>query len=157
MRSKNYLSVIIWAAAIIAIGALIGACIKPEISTWYSTLHRSPLTPPNYVFPIVWTLLYGILGVCGSMIWRTQSSQQLLTIKIIYCLQLMLNWSWAPLFFQYHTTGLSLLIVCCMDILASILIWLTYPKMRSVALLMTPYAAWIFFASYLNLYIWLYN
>ncbi|MBK2005765.1 tryptophan-rich sensory protein [Francisella orientalis] len=50
--------------ALIAIGGVIGSFTKPEISTWYSTLHRSTLTPPNYVFPIAWTILYGIIGAC---------------------------------------------------------------------------------------------
>ena len=48
---------------------------KPEISTWYSTLNRSTLTPPNYVFPVAWTILYGIIGACGWSIWGICISQ----------------------------------------------------------------------------------
>ena len=157
MRSKNYLSLILWIAALIALGSVIGAFTTPEIRTWYSTLNRSPLTPPNHVFPIAWTLLYGAIGACGWLIWRTQSFPQLRAIKILYLLQLVLNWSWAPLFFNAHCTGLALLVLGGMDILVSIIILLTYQRIRFVALLMIPYFLWILFASYLTFYIWQHN
>jgi len=154
MQNKNYLSLLIWIVALIAIGGVIGSLTKPEISTWYSTLHRSTLTPPNYVFPIAWTILYGIIGACGWLIWRASSFPKLSVIKTLYVTQLILNWSWTPLFFHYHLTGFSLVVLGVMDILVGTLIWLAYWKMRAVSLLMIPYLLWILFASYLNFYIW---
>ncbi|MBM4210981.1 MAG: tryptophan-rich sensory protein [Gammaproteobacteria bacterium] len=151
---KNQLSLIIWVVAIIAIGGVIGSLTKPEISAWYSTLHRSPVTPPNYIFPIAWTILYGIIGACGWLIWRHQAFSKLSVIKTLYMTQLILNWSWTPLFFHYHLTGLSLVVLVAMDILVCALIWLAYKKMRAVSLLMIPYLSWILFATYLNFYIW---
>jgi len=139
--------------ALIAIGGIIGSLTKTEISTWYSTLHRSTLTPPNYVFPVAWTILYGIIVACGWLIWRTISFPNLSVIKTLYVSQLILNWSWTPLFFHYHLTGLSLVVLGAMDILVCALIWLAYRKMKAVSLLMNPYLLWILFASYLNFYI----
>jgi len=153
-KNKNYLSLIIWILALIAIGGVIGSFTKPEISTWYSTLHRSTLTPPNYIFPIAWTILYGIIGACGWLIWRASSFPKLKALKTLYVIQLILNWSWTPFFFRYHLTGLSLLILGAMDILVATLILLAYSKIRSLSLLMTPYLFWILFASYLNFHIW---
>ena len=157
MQNKNYLSLIIWTLGLIAIGGVIGSLTKPEISTWYSTLNRSALTPPNYIFPIAWTILYGIIGACGWLIWRASSFPKLSIIKTLYLAQLILNWSWTPLFFHYHLTGFSLVVLGLMDILVVTLIWLAYQKMRAVSLLMIPYLSWILFASYLNFYIWQYN
>lgn len=157
MQNKNYLSLIIWIVALIAIGGVIGSLTKPEISTWYSALNRSTLTPPNYVFPVAWTILYGMIGVCGWLIWRSQAFPKLSVIKTLYVTQLILNWSWTPLFFHYHLTGISLVVLGAMDILVVTLIWLTYRKMRAVSLLMIPYLLWILFASYLNFYIWQYS
>jgi tryptophan-rich sensory protein len=57
-NGKNYLSLTLWIITLIAIGFGIGFFTKAEISNWYSTLNRSPLTPVNYVFPIAWTILY---------------------------------------------------------------------------------------------------
>jgi len=157
MQNKNHLSLIIWIVALIAIGGVIGSLTKPEISTWYSTLNRSTLTPPNYVFPIAWTILYGIIGVCGWLIWRASSFPKLSIIKTLYVAQLILNWSWTPLFFHYHLTGLSLVVLVAMDVLVCALICIAYQRMRAVSLLMIPYLSWILFASYLNFYIWQYN
>ena len=156
-NTKTYLFLPIWIVALIAIGGFIGSLTKPEISTWYSTLHRSTLTPPNYVFPIAWTILYGIIGACGWLIWRKSSFPRLSIIKTLYVIQLILNWSWTPLFFHYHLTGLSLIVLVAMDILVTMIIWLSYQKMKVISLLMIPYLSWILFASYLNFYIWQYN
>ena len=156
-KNKNYLSLIIWIIALISIGSGIGSLTKTEITTWYSILHRSTLTPPNYIFPIAWTILYGIIGACGWLIWREPSFRKLSIIKTLYVTQLILNWSWTPLFFHYHLTGLSLVVLGTMDILVCALICLAYQKMRSVSLLMITYLSWILFASYLNFYIWRYN
>lgn len=155
--NKNYLSLIIWIVALITIGGVIGSLTKPEISTWYSTLNRSTLTPPNYLFPIAWTILYGIIGACGWLIWRYQAFPKLSSIKTLYVAQLILNWSWTPLFFHYHLTGLSLVVLGTMDILVFALICLAYKKLRVVSLLLIPYLFWILFATYLNFYIWWYN
>jgi len=157
MQNKNHLSLIIWIGLLIAIGGFIGSLTKPEISTWYSTLHRSTLTPPNYVFPIAWTILYGIIGACGWLIWREPSFRKLSGIKTLYLTQLILNWSWTPLFFGFHLTGLSLVVLVAMDILVCALVCLAYQKMRAASLLMSAYLLWILFASYLNFYIWWYN
>ncbi len=157
MQNKPYLSLIIWTLGLIAIGGVIGSLTKPEIRTWYSTLNRSPLTPPNYVFPIAWTILYGIIGACGWLIWRESSFPRLSIIKTLYVTQLILNWSWTPLFFGFYLTGLSLVVLGTMDILVFALICLAYRKMKAVSLLMIPYLSWILFASYLNFYIWQHN
>lgn len=154
MQTKTHPSLIIWIVALIAIGGLIGSLTKPEISTWYSALNRSNLTPPNYIFPIAWTILYGMIGACGWLIWREASLPKLTAIKILYLTQLILNWSWTPLFFHYHLTGFSLVVLVAMDILVGILIFLAYRRMRAVSLLMIPYLFWILFATYLNFYIW---
>jgi tryptophan-rich sensory protein len=154
MQNKTYLSLIIWTIGLIAIGGVIGSLTKPEISTWYTTLNRSNLTPPNYVFPITWTILYGIIGACGWLIWRESSFPRLSIIKTLYVTQLILNWSWTPLFFHYHLTGLSLVVLGLMDILVGTIIWLACRKIKAVSLLMIPYLSWILFASYLNFYIW---
>lgn len=156
-ENKTRFSLIIWIVAVIAIGGVIGSLTKPEISTWYSTLHRSTLTPPNYLFPVAWTILYGIIGACGWLIWRASVFPKLSIIKTLYVAQLILNWSWTPLFFHYHLTGLSLVVLVVMDILVCALICIAYRRMRAVSLLLIPYLSWILFASYLNFYIWHYN
>ena len=157
MKNKNNLSLIIWIVALIAIGSFIGSLTKPEISTWYRTLHRSTLTPPNYVFSIAWSILYGIIGACGWLIWRQPFSYNISYIKILYLIQLILNWSWMPLFFHYHLTSLSFIVLVVINIIVISIILLAYRKIMVVSLLMLPYLIWILFATYLNFYILQYN
>ena len=154
IENKNYFSLIIWILGLIVIGSVIGSLTKPEISTWYSTLNRAELTPPNYVVPVAWTILYGMIGASGWLIWSAQTFPELKGIKTLYVTQLILNWSWTPLFFGYHLTGISMIVLGAMDILVGALIFLAYRKSKVVSLLMMPYLSWILFASYLNFYIW---
>ena len=80
--NKTHLSLIIWILGLITIGSVIGSLTKPEIATWYSTLHRSRLTPPNYVFPIAWTILYGIIGASGWLIWLAYQKMQAVSLPM---------------------------------------------------------------------------
>lgn len=159
MKIKNtpYLSLTIWILSIITIGGLIGSLTKPQISTWYITLNRAPLTPPNYIFSVAWTLLYAMIGTCGWLIWRKDSFAWLKVIKTIFVTQLILNWIWTPVFFYYHLPNVSLLILCAMDILVGIIICQAYLTKRAVFFLLIPYFLWILFATYLNFYIWWFN
>ena len=158
MKHKRYVFLILWIVVVIAIGYGIGLMTKNEIDPWYHQLHRSSLTPPNYLFPLVWGLLYGMIASCGFLLWQAPSFPLLRLIKGLYLIQLLLNWIWTPLFFRYHLIGVSLVDIITLDITVSVLIYLlAYRKMRSVALLMAPYLLWILLATYLTSYIWLYN
>jgi tryptophan-rich sensory protein len=156
-KNKNYLSLVMWVVALILTGSVIGSLTKPEINTLYNILNRSPLTPPNYVFPVAWTILYTIIATCGWIIWCSQWFPALRFIKGLYVIQLILNWSWTALFFRYQLTGFSLIDLVVMDIAVAIIIYLAYVRIRAVSLLMIPYLLWILFATHLNFYIWQYN
>lgn len=157
IKNKNFLSLIIWVMAFILIGATIGFLTKAEISSWYNSLNLSSLTPPDYIFPIAWTFLYAIIAFCGWTIWSTLPFSTLKYIKRLYIIQLLLNWSWSPLFFYFHLTDISLISLLAMDIIVGKIIYLGYVKIKSVSLLMSIYLLWILFATYLNFYIWYYN
>ncbi len=156
-KNKNYLSLFLWIGLLILIGSAIGSLTKTEVNTWYSSLNRSSLTPPNYIFGVAWTILYTVIAISGFLIWRTSPSQSLLIIKSLYVIQLIINWSWTALFFRYRLTCVSLLGLIVMDIAVATIIYLAYPKVKYVSLLMMPYLLWILFATYLNFYIWQYN
>lgn len=136
------------------IGSSIGFSNKHGIDTWYLTLNRSTLTPPNYVFSIVWSILYAMIGISGWIIWQSRNLKGLRTLKTLYFFQIILNWSWTPLFFSYHLTGFSLICLAMIVISVTILISRLYKNLIAVSLLLTPYLLWLLFASYLNFYIW---
>lgn len=157
MKNKKYFSFTLWISVIVVIGFIIGSLTKPEINTWYKIINRSALTPPDYVFPIAWTILYAAIGVSGWAIWNSANFTNLKFIKTLYITQLFLNWMWTPLFFCYHLTALALLVLIAMDLIVGIIIFTTYKRIKIAALLLIPYLFWLLFASYLNFYIWQYN
>ena len=154
MRFK---SLTLWILGMIATSFLIAKLTRPEIASWYGSLNHSILTPPNYVFPIVWTILYGLLGVCGWMIWHQKSSSNLRFIKILYSLQIGAHWAWSPLFFGYHLVDVSLALIVFMDVLMATIMGLAYEKKRAITLLLIPNIMWLSFATYLIFYIWTHN
>lgn len=156
-KHKTYTSLIIWIATLLLIGSSIGSINKSSIDSWYVTLNQSSLTPPNYFFGIAWSILYSMIAISGWLIWRSETFSRLKIIKILYAIQLILNWSWTPLFFTYHLTGISLLCIILIIVLITSLIIVSYQKLFTSSLLLIPYLLWSVFAAYLNLYIWLYN
>lgn len=157
-KSKNYLKLIIWILALISIGSIIGSLTKSSTDSWYKTLNRSPLTPPNYVFGIAWTILYAMIATSGWLIWQEERNlPEIKSIKILYLLQLILNWSWTPLFFTYYLTGAALVCLITITILVATLIIKSYKKLKNASLLLVPYLLWLLFATHLNFYIWQYN
>jgi benzodiazapine receptor len=156
MLHKRYFSLVGWVTILIVIGAVIGSVTQTGVNTWYPTLNRSPFSPPNFIFPIVWTFLYAGLGMCGWMLWQAKDESSK-WIKSLFIFQLILNWSWSPLFFGAHMVGFSLMVLILMDVVVGIILYQAYPKFKKVAWLMVPYFLWLLFASYLNFYIWVYT
>lgn len=154
LKNRNYLSLILWVVFLISFGSLIGSMTKSEINTWYSLLNRSILTPPAYVFPIAWTILYAMIGFVAWLIWSQSDFPKLGFIKGLFLIQLILNWSWTPVFFHYHLIACALIILFFMDVFLVLLMVFSFSRIKAACLLMLPYLIWIIFATYLNFYIW---
>lgn len=157
IKTKEYLSLLIWIGSLIVIGSCLGILTKSGVDSWYITLDRSPLTPPNYIFGIAWTILYAMIATSGWIIWRSNQFAELNSIKNLYIFQLILNWSWTPLFFTYHLKGISLLCLSAIIALVALIIFKSYKKIRNAGLILIPYLLWLLFAAHLNFYIWQYN
>lgn len=153
----QFIFIILWIFTVLSLSSLMEFSTKTEIDTWYITLNQSPLTPPDYVFSVAWTILYGLIGSCGFLIWKSSPFHELKIIKALYLFQLLLILSWPPLFFHYHLPEISLIVLIMMDFIANLLIYFSYQKIRLVSFLLIPYLLGLFFASYLNLYILQHN
>ena len=80
-KNKRYIRLIIWILTLILVGSVIGSLTKSSIDTWYQTLTRSPLTPPDYVFGIAWSILYAMIAVSGWLIWGAKPCSNVNLIK----------------------------------------------------------------------------
>tara|TARA_B100000989_G_C19425230_1_gene420449 strand:- start:246 stop:728 length:483 start_codon:yes stop_codon:yes gene_type:complete len=155
--TKEHLKLASWIGILLLISYVTGILTKSNIDNWYETLNRSFLTPPGYVFGIVWSILYVMIAIVGWLIWNQKSNPEIKILKYLFISQLILNWAWSPLFFLYHKTGFSIFLLISMIILTALLAFKSYRTLISVSLLMIPYFLWLLFALYLNIYIWLYN
>lgn len=134
------------------LGALMGTATAP--GQWYASLERPFFAPPNWVFGPVWTILYAMIAIAG---WRTWMRGYKGLAMQIWFLQFAANLTWSPAFFGFNQMGLALLIIAVMIVLTVIFIRLTWRPDRTASLLMTPYLAWISFASLLNAAFWWLN
>lgn len=122
----------------------------------YETLDMPPLSPPGWIFPIVWTILYILMGMASYRVYRLGSKDQdVRKAMILYLIQLGVNFFWPLLFFKYSLYPFALLWL----LLLLVLIVLTvkqYKKLdKTAAYLMIPYLIWTIYAAYLNLGIYL--
>ena len=124
----------------------------------FETLNQPPLSPPGWLFPVAWTLLYLLMGLASYLAMESRGPQEIIRRSIaLYALQLLFNFLW-PIFFF----GLKWYLFAFIWLVALwILILLTLIEFRRVskvsAYLLLPYLAWVAFAGYLNIGIYLLN
>jgi benzodiazapine receptor len=119
---------------------------------WYNGLKKSPLTPPSWVIPTVWAILYVII-IASGIIYIKNGGNIKSRGFLYYCGAWILNLSWSPLFFTYHRPDLSYIVIVCLFLFITFTIY-EFNKVSSLAsYLLIPYLLWVAFASTLNAYI----
>lgn len=137
----------------VIIGGVIGLIISRSID--YNSLQKPPLSPPSILFPIVWTILYVLMGISYGIL-DSKSLIELKT-KIIYSLQLFVNATWSLIFFTLKWRLFAFIWIIILDVLVIVMIIDFFKKNKTAGLLQIPYLLWIIFASYLNLGVYLLN
>jgi tryptophan-rich sensory protein len=155
LNKKNGIKLILWILSFELIGFFLGLLTKANIHSWYEGLHKSILTPPGWVFSVVWPILYAFLAIVGVRLWQNRGKPQIKNVFNLYLIQLTMNWLWTPFFFQLHWIGFSFLWIIVMVLLNAFLI--IKIRERVLRLLLIPYLLWLIFASYLNGVIWVLN
>ena len=110
IKSKTFI-LIGWIAFFELISAAIGFSTRFGMYPWYLYLNKSSLTPPGYVFSIVWPLLYCSLAILGYLLYRKRKNSGIDKLFKLYWVQMILNWLWSPIFFNLHLTGIALFIL----------------------------------------------
>lgn len=117
----------------------------------YNTLIKPPLSPPNILFPIAWTLFYLIMSISFSYIYLNSDKNQRKAASKIYFLQLAVNLLWPLFFFTLGLYFFSYLWLTLLIVLVISMIIIFYDISKPAALVNLGYLAWLIFASYLNL------
>jgi translocator protein len=155
-KKLKILKLVTWIIIFQLIGYMMGNITKSNL-IWYHNLYKSAITPPDSFFPIIWSLLYLIISITFCFL---SGNRIKLTSKFTlpsYTLHVLLNWSWTPLFFVLHYTGLSFIVILLMVMTTIIVIITVKSDFLYITLALVPYLGWQLFAAYLNLYILIYN
>ena len=152
------------AGELAVLGAFLLACLAAAVSgavfrpgPWYDRLDKPSWTPPDWLFPVAWTLLYIAIGVAPWLVWRELGLAAAALPLGVWAAQLVLNAAWSWLFFGLNRIGWALaemalligLVVLCTRAFGNVT--------RPAGWLMAPYLAWLAFAFALNFSIWALN
>lgn len=134
---------------------VIGAYFEPGL--WYEQLAKPVWTPPNWVFPVVWPILYVCMGIASWLVWKEFGFEKARSELRWFITQLALNAAWSWLFFGQHAIGAALAEIMMLWIAICFTIMLFLRKNPVAGYLMVPYLLWVSYAVALNYRIWQLN
>ena len=137
----------------VIIGGIIGLIISSSID--YNFLERPFLSPPSIAFPIVWTILYILMGISYAILESNQLTDK--KTNLLYYTQLGFNALWSIFFFLLKWRLFAFIWIIILAILIIFMILNFYRKNKIAGLLQVPYLLWVLFASYLNIVIFILN
>lgn len=155
MKIKDIFKLIIAIVICEAAGAIGSLFTTPSIATWYKSLAKPMLNPPNWIFAPVWTTLFVLMGVAVFLIWKKGLKERKTKIALaIFAVQLILNVFWSIIFFGLHNPGAAFIEIIFLWLAILLTIIYFFKISKSAAYLLFPYILWVTFASYLNYSIW---
>ena len=144
-----------WAALLTPLALLLGlisgfAAGSGADNVWFAGLRKPALYPPPILFPIVWTLLYLMMGVALALVVSARRSSVKGWAVFAFVKQFALNLAWSPVFFAAHAIGWALVVILALDasLIATVALFARID--RRAAWLLAPYLAWVLFATGLN-------
>jgi len=150
---KAYLFFIILCEAVGLVSGLISMMGMRE----FGEINQSELTPPGIVFPIVWTVLYALMGIGAARVWLSEESLDQIKAMIVFAAQLAVNFFWSIIFFDLQAFQFAFWWLILLWILIIIMIALYLRCDKLAAWLQIPYFLWVTFAGYLTYMAWMMN
>ena len=157
MLKKNWKTYALWIIGTLLVGGLSGFLSRGGMENFEQTVAQPPLSPPMVLFPIVWTILYALMGIGAARIYLNGGEVGKNRCLNLYVVQLVVNFFWSLIFFNAAAYGFALLwllLLLGLVVLMTLCFWQTD---RLAALLQIPYILWLLFAAYLNFGIWQLN
>jgi len=141
------------------IAGLIGSVFTmPAVQTWYQTLNKPSLTPPDWLFAPVWIFLFLLMGVSLFLIWRKgPDEREVRHALVIFGAQLILNILWSVLFFGLKSPPAAFIEIAVLWIMILLTIRYFYRISKAAGMLLVPYILWVSLAAFLNFSIWMLN
>ena len=145
-----------FSATALLVGGLSSVITQGEMEA-FSALRQPPLSPPGWVFPVAWTILYLLMGIGMAIVWRESDGERRHRAVTIWVVQLAANFLWPLLFFLWQLRLLSLVWLAVLLILVANMTSEFEKTSVTAARMQIPYLLWLLFAAYLNLGVWILN
>lgn len=146
-----------WILLAEAVGGLAGWLTREGTKLYTESIVQPPLSPPAIVFPIVWAVLYALMGVSAARIWMAPPSGDRRLGLRLFAGQLAFNFFWSIIFFGLQWFGFALVWLVALWALIAAMVLVFYRVELLAARLQLPYLVWGAFAGYLNAGVWLLN
>lgn len=153
----NWKTYVYWIGLAEGVGALAGFLTMDATKAFSETVNQPPFSPPMILFPIVWGILYLLMGIGAARVSITLPSKDRSIALNVFVLQLAVNFIWSLVFFNLQTYGLAFGILLVLWVLIVVMIFAFHSVDPAAAWLQVPYLLWVTFAVYLNLGVWLLN
>lgn len=140
-----------------AVGALSGWLTRDGAQQYAQSIVLPPLSPPGIVFPIVWTVLFALMGIGSAIVWLAPDSQARSGALRLYAVQLAFNFVWSLIFFNWKNYGFAFVWLAALWVLIGWMILRFRALVPAAGWTQVPYFLWVAFAGYLNLGVWLLN
>ena len=154
-KKFNVTGLLISIAISLGVGVLSGLITLGSFNT-YSNLQQPALAPPGWLFPVVWTVLYILMGISAYLVYISDNEQKYIGLAV-YGLQFIFNFLWSIIFFNLGHPLFAFVWLVILWILIVAMIISFYKINPTAGLLQIPYLLWVTFAGYLNLSIYLLN
>ncbi len=157
MKKGKVTELLIFVIATELIGFL-SSFFAGNTSTFYDKLTKPPLSPPGWIFPIIWAILYALMGISAFFIFSANAKHdQRKSALVLYGIQLFVIFSWSIVFFRFEQIGAAFGVVLLLLLLVFWMLIHFWRIYSPAAYLNIPYLLWLLFATYLNLAILLLN
>ena len=146
-----------WIAVTEAVGALSGLLSRKGMQAYSENVVQPALAPPMWVFPVVWGILFALMGISAAMIWLSLDTALRRRGLNLFVAQLIVNFFWSLIFFNLQAFGFAFAWLVVLWILTAWMIWVFYRVKPVAAWLQVPYLLWLTFAGYLSFAVWMLN
>ena len=157
VKNDSWKTYAFWIGLTEAVGALSGWLTREGARHYAVSVTKPPLSPPPAVFPVVWAMLYALMGIGAARVYMDRGSPYRARGLGLFAAQLAFNFCWSLLFFNAEAYGAAFLWLAVLLALILMMITTFNRVDRLAARLQIPYPIWVAFAGYLNLGVWLLN
>ncbi len=157
MKTQTWKPYAFWIILSEAVGALSGWLTREGAELYGVAIVKPPLSPPSIVFPIVWTILFALMGVGAARVYLAPDSRARSQGLILFLGQLVVNFFWSIIFFNFQAFGFAFFWLMLLWVLVIWMLLVFRRVDRLAGLLQIPYFLWVTFAVYLSFGVWMLN